>query len=90
MIIIVISEYVVVGKNKLCIEQNTIDDENECKKAAILTGKSNDGTITTETVRGYPKGCYVFTNGRVYFNKYSEGKKHSKSSPICKRKGTFF
>ena len=82
-------EYVVLKENELCEKQNTIDDENECKDAALSIRLGDNGKIYIYTKRaeGFPRGCYI-NFGNLWFNSHPVGKRSKYSTPIC-RKGKF-
>ena len=79
------SEHVVLEKNGLCNEQNIIDDENECRLAAVSTGIENDVILVTLAI--YPRGCFVH-DSQVWFNRHPIGNRRESCAPIC-RKGKF-
>ena len=80
------SVYVSGRRNRLCKNDGyiEIDNKKDCKRAAEKTGV-NFGS--TETTKGYPRGCYV--NGAVFFNTHSVGSKQKESIPICITHGKF-
>ena len=89
------AQYFSLEENELCDEQNIIDDENECRVAALSIDftdytdyTEDDGEITTETESAYPRGCYHQKSNNVWFNNHPIGNRDSGSAPIC-RKGEF-
>ena len=74
--------YSMSGTNQLCSNDQYINSEIECKKAAKSLGK----TFKDSRSRwGMPKGCYFHQyNGNIYFNTYSYGKKSNAAVQICK------
>ena len=74
------SIYVSIRRNRLCKDDSyiEIDNKKDCKRAAEKIGVPFG---STETKKGYPKGCYV--NGAVFFNTHSVGSKQKQSTPLC-------
>ena len=72
--------YVSGRRNRLCKNDDyiEIDNKKDCKRAAEKIGMAFG---STETTKGYPKGCYV--NGAVFFNTHSVGSQQKQSIPIC-------
>ena len=56
----------------------------DCKAAALSSGWSYKGE---ETSSGFPKGCYLYGTGTVYFNKHDVGSANSKAAPVCQKSG---
>ena len=76
-------EYVVLGENELCDEQNIIDNENECLDAGISTGKDSFGEDIKETNARYPRGCYA-VDSLLWFNSHPVGNRNEIAAPICR------
>ena len=74
------SIYVSIRRNRLCKNDGyiEIDSKKDCKRAAEKVGVPFG---STETTKGYPKGCYV--NGAVFFNTHAVGSKQKESLPLC-------
>ena len=74
------SIYVSIRRNRLCKNEGyiEIDNKKDCKRAAEKIGVTFG---STETKKGYPKGCYV--NGAVFFNTHAVGSQQKQSIPIC-------
>ncbi len=53
--------------------------EAECAGAAKAVGR----LYKTETKADDPSGCYLYTNGYVYFNRDPTGAPHRTSQPLC-------
>ena len=85
--VISILEYVLISRNELCPENGmrSIDTKYACKTATTAIGI--DGSVRTETIRGYPNGCYVHDNGNVFLNFDPTGSRQESSSPICQSFG---
>ena len=59
--------------------------ELECENVAVKLDKKFEKNETSDK---YPKGCYVYNDGDVYWNKHSVGAAETDSSPICKVGGS--
>ena len=70
--------------NSLCADGGKYEmAEDDCQKFA---DKKKLG-FQTETKEGFPKGCYQYADGSLYFNRHRVGSKESQSAPICSDKG---
>ena len=77
-------EYFLATNGKLCTEPGDIavEDLTTCKEAAE---KLSHPLPETENVANWPKGCYLFKNGRVWFNEHTHGSQQNSTRQICKR-----
>ena len=72
-----------IGKNRLCADEGLGEiAETDCEK---FSDEKKLG-FETETDKSFPKRCYQYNDGRVYFNRHRVGSKHSQSAPICQGK----
>ena len=79
-------EYVLSAHGKLCSENGdfAVDDLTTCKEASEELRKSFK---ETEDLADWPKGCYLFKNGGVFFNHHVHGSKNPNARQICEPKG---
>lgn len=80
------SHFVGDGRESDCSESNgeDVSDSFECRRAAkqlIIN------FAFVEYNADNPKGCYKFSNNRIYWNDHPTGMGHSSSSPICRITG---
>ena len=76
-------------KEQLCDEigADPVTDINLCK-TAIKKIKYHMPDIyfkEKDTSSSYPKGCYLYTNSRVYFNPHHSGSGSTSARQICKK-----
>ena len=84
-----ILEYVSISRNKLCSDKGMLSTYNTDKCKDAITAIGINGSIRTETIEGYPSGCYVHDNGNVFFNFYPNGLRQGSARPICKSYGQY-
>ena len=81
-------KYFLTAKNSLCLETKdlAVEDLQSCKEAVdvIKTDIPEAHFEMTEDDAHFPKGCYLYNNVNVYFNKHSSGSSHARSRQICK------
>ena len=58
-----------------------IKDEKVCREYA----ETREKTFKTENESGFPRRCYLYKKGTVYFNRHSDGSPESNSKPICRK-----
>ena len=78
--------FIEAGKYKFGCEYKGKDIRytSECKHAALKLGKT---FADSESVDGYPAGCYVYNDQHVYMNHFPTSNRNKNSSPICKIEG---
>ena len=74
-------EYVMLPKNATCSVKGTIIDKYGCQTA--IKAMKITRSVKSETAAEYPKGCYQYKNGNVYFNTHSTGSGHRNAAPMC-------
>jgi len=61
-----------------------ISSSVDCEAAALSSDWAYKGE---ETKSGWPKGCYLYGTGHMYFNKHDVGSANSKAAPLCQKSG---
>ena len=73
-----------IGKNRLCADAGKVEiAQDDCEKVADETNLG----FQTVTEERYPKGCFQYNDGKVYFNRHRVGSKDSLAAPICSGQG---
>lgn len=57
-------------------------NEAECRTMAN-SGFISGGWGYASSSSSYPRGCYLYSDGKVYFNTHSSGSSRSSSRPVC-------
>ena len=62
----------------------------ECSDAVSYakTFNGNANYWNEESSSNYPKGCYIFTSGNMFYNTHSIGEKDSSAASICTKGNT--
>ena len=70
--------------NGVCFDvgATTILTESECRSATSkIPGASEFGD--EETDNDWPKGCYLYENGKVYWNIHETGSPNKRARQVC-------
>ena len=83
--------YFLTEKNTTCLKSTgtLVDDLETCKKAVAIVKKniSTARFVNKEDDGDWPKGCYLYSPDKVYFNDHLSGSSNERAQQICNLKG---
>ena len=84
-----VSPYIIgsVNTNRCTNASIAIYSVEECKEAADKLAMEYRGWISASS---NPKGCYITSSDRVYYNTHHTGQRSGTRKPLCKRKKVVF
>jgi hypothetical protein len=58
-------------------------NEAECRTMGASSTAPGSSFGYTRSESGYPRGCYLYSDGKAYFNTHSSGSRRASSRPVC-------
>ena len=81
--------FVYTEKGTTCADNGLQDlsTEQECSEAVTYAKYFNDDAqyAKSGSFKIYPKGCFIWDTGKMYFNLHSSGNNHPEIRSICNK-----